>query len=71
MRKKYAVDIVQEGAIGTLFLGSSYLSEKRIEEVLNNYADQGWFMEFMVIERRRMLLFWERETAIITFSKEY
>jgi hypothetical protein len=37
---------------------------------MNQYGADGWNMDFMVIEKHRMLLFWQREAAIITFSKE-
>ena len=53
-----------------MFLGASKLPIKKMEEVMNKYGSDGWNMDFMVIEKHRMLLFWEREAAIITFSKE-
>ena len=40
-----------------------------MEKVMNQYGYQGWDVSFMLIEKKGFLLFWERETAIITFSK--
>ena len=69
-RKQYKVEVVKEGALGTLFLGASKMPIRKMEEVMNQYGADGWNMDFMVIEKHRMLLFWQREAAIITFSKE-
>jgi len=40
---------------------------RRITAVLRA---EGWNMDFMVIEHKRFLLFWERESAILTFSRK-
>ncbi len=69
MTKEFKVEVITEGALGTLFLGASKLPVKRMEEVMNAYGSQGWDVAFMLVERKRMLLFWEREAAIITFSR--
>ncbi len=52
-----------------MLLGSSKLPVKKMEKVMNQYGYQGWDVSFMLIEKKGFLLFWERETAIITFSK--
>lgn len=70
MKKEYKVVTVNEGAVGTLLLGASVIPEKKVEEVLNQYGTEGWLLDFMVIEKRRMLLFWQRETVIITLSRQ-
>ena len=67
--KKFKIEVVKEGALGTLFVGASKLPIKKMEEILNRYGADGWDMDFMVIEQHRMFLFWKREAAIITFSK--
>lgn len=69
-KKEYKVLVVKEGAVGTLFLGASKLPIKKIEETLNMYGREGWGLDFMVIEQHRMFLFWQREAAIITLSRE-
>ena len=70
MKKQYNVGVVEEGVLGTLFLGSSKLPIKKIEEVMNEYGKDGWDVSFQVIEKSRMWLFWEREALIITFVKD-
>ena len=66
---EYKIEVVAEGALGTLFLGASKLPVRKIEEVLNRYGADGWEMKFMVIEQHRYLLFWTREAAVITLSR--
>lgn len=71
MPKQYKVEIIEEGALGTIFLGSSKLPLEKMEKVMNKYGEDGWRVCFEVIEKKRFLLFWERESAIITFEYEY
>ncbi|HIJ78298.1 MAG: DUF4177 domain-containing protein [Desulfobulbaceae bacterium] len=70
MTKEYKIEVVVEGALGTLFLGASKLPINKMEEVMNQYGAKGWSLEFMVVEQKRFMLFWQREAAIITFSRE-
>lgn len=67
---EYKVEILAEGLLGTMFLGSSKMPQKKIEDALNRHGQHGWKMTFMVIEQRRMLLFWHREAIVITFSRK-
>jgi hypothetical protein len=67
--KEYKVIAVAEGAIGTLFLGASGFPLRELEETLNEQADKGWQLVFQVVEKRRFLLFWTRETVIITLGR--
>ena len=69
MTKQFKVEVVTEGLLGSLFLGASKLPVEKMEEVMNQYGRQGWDVTFMLIEKKRMLLFWEREAAIITFAR--
>ena len=69
MAKEYKIEVVVEGALGTLFLGASKLPVAKMEEVMNRYGAQGWELEFMVVEQKRLMLFWQREAAVITFSR--
>jgi hypothetical protein len=69
MAKEYKVEIVEEGIVGTLLLGASTLPVQRMEEIMNRYGRDGWNMDFMVVEHRRLFLFWSREAAVITFSR--
>lgn len=70
VKKQYKVEVVKEGAIGTLLTAGSKIPVKQMEEAMNKNAEEGWNMDFMVIEKRRLFLFWTREAAVITFSKE-
>ena len=70
MKKEYKVEVVKEGALGTIFLGSSKMPLKKMEEVMNKYGEDGWDVEFQLVEKRRLLFFWSREATIITFSRE-
>ena len=69
MKKEFKVEIIKEGALGTIFLGSSKLPLKKMESVMNQYGEQSWDVSFQLIERYRMLFFWSREAVIITFSR--
>ena len=69
MQKEFKIEVVTEGAIGTLLLGASKLPVQRMEEVMNRHGAEGWDIAFMLIESKRFLLFWQREAAIITFSR--
>jgi len=69
MKKEYKIEIIKEGALGTIFLGSSKLPLKKMEEVLNKHGEEGWDISFQLIEKHRMLFFWSREAVIITFSR--
>tara|TARA_B110000046_G_scaffold165255_1_gene181417 strand:+ start:4534 stop:4833 length:300 start_codon:yes stop_codon:yes gene_type:complete len=69
MKKEYKVEIIKEGALGTLLFGSSKLPLKKMIEVMNKYGEEGWDISFQLIEKHRLLLFWSREAVIITFSR--
>jgi len=68
-RKEYKVEVISEGALGTILAGASMLPVAKMEETLNEFGREGWDLEFMVIENRRMAFFWNRESAVITFSR--
>ena len=70
MKKEFKVEIIKEGALGTIFFGSSKLPLKKMESVMNQHGEQGWDVSFQLIERHRMLFFWSREAVIITFSRD-
>ena len=67
--KEYKVIEVSEGALGTIFLGASGMPIKQMEISLNKEATDGWQMVFQVIEKKRLWLFWSRETVIMTLGR--
>ncbi len=67
--KQYKVVEIHEGVLGTLLLGSSKLPVKEIEKEINKYAADGWNVVFQVIESKRVFLFWQRESMILTLGK--
>lgn len=69
MFKEYKVEVVAEGALGTIFLGASGLPIKRLETILNREAKSGWQLVFQVIEQKRFMIFWSRETVLVTFGR--
>ena len=68
--REYKVIHVMEGGLGTVLLGSSGLPLEKLEVTLNREAADGWQVVFQVIENRRFLLFWNRETVIVTLGTE-
>ena len=68
--RQYKVVRIDEGLLGTLFLGSSKIPIEKVEKVLNEYAMQGWQLVFQIIEKKRTWLFWQRESLIITLGRE-
>ena len=44
-------------------------TSSKMEEVMNKYGEDGWDVEFQLVEKRRLLFLWSREAAIITFSR--
>jgi len=70
IRREFKVEVVAEGALGTLVLGASKLPISKMEAVMNRYGSEGWDVAFMLVERKRYMAFWEREAAVITFSRE-
>ena len=69
MKKEYKVEIIKEGALWSILFGQGKLQSKKMERVMNDYGEKGWDVSFQLIERRRLLFFWSREAAIITFTR--
>lgn len=67
--REYKVMVVTEGALGTIFLGASGMPIKKMEDTLNEEAEDGWQLVFQVLESRRFWLFWSRETVILTLGR--
>ena len=67
--KEYKVIEVMEGGCGTLLVGSSKIPVQKMEAALNQAVAEGWQVVFQVIEAKRFLLFWTRESIIITLGR--
>ncbi len=67
--REYKVIHVVEGGLGTIFLGSSGLPIQLLEATLNKEAASGWQVVFQVIEKKRFLLFWQRDAILITLGR--
>ena len=66
---QYKVIEVSEGGCSTLIFGGAKLPLGKIEDKLNQHASEGWNIVFQVVEQKRFLLIWKRESMVITFGK--
>lgn len=66
---QYKVIHIAEGGCGTILLGASGIPVKKMEIELNRHGAEGWQVVFMVIEKKRFMLFWTREAIIVTLGK--
>ena len=67
---EYKVIIYQEGLLGSLFLGESKVNPIRFTDFLNLHAAEGWRVQTMEKDIRRLLLFWKREAYIVILARE-
>jgi len=67
---EYKVIIYQEGMLGSLLLGGSKVDPVRFTDFLNQNAAQGWRVQTMEKDIRRMLLFWKREAYVVILGRE-
>ena len=67
--KEYKVVYVAEGGFGTIVLGASGIPIKKLEQVLNREAADGWTLVFQFVEQKRFMLFWKREAVILTLGR--
>ena len=67
--REYKVHLVTESSLGTILLGASALPLDELQSVLNREALDGWQFVFMVVERRRHALFWQRDAVILTLGR--
>lgn len=66
---EYKVVIYQEGMLGSLLLGGSKVDPIRFSEFLNIQAQQGWRVQTMEKDIRRMLLFFKREAYVVVMGR--
>tara|TARA_B100000767_G_scaffold225960_1_gene215458 strand:- start:800 stop:1009 length:210 start_codon:yes stop_codon:yes gene_type:complete len=67
---EYKVVIYQEGMLGSLLLGGSKVDPVRFGDFLNVQAEQGWRVQTMEKDIRRMLLFFKREAYVVVMGRE-
>lgn len=67
---EYKVIIYQEGMLGSLLLGGSKVDPVRFSEFLNIQAQEGWRVQTMEKDIRRMLLFFKREAYVVVMGRE-
>lgn len=67
---EYKVVIYQEGMLGSLLLGASKVNPVKFTEFLNRHAAEGWRVQTMEKDQRRMLLFWSREAYVVILGRE-
>lgn len=66
---EYKVIRVSESGLATIVLGASALPLRKLEKELNHYAKDGWQVVFQTIEHQRFLLFWVRESMVVTLGR--
>lgn len=67
---EYKVVIYRENLLGSLFLAGSKVDPVKFSEFLNKAGDQGWEVVTMEREKRRMLLFFNREAFLVILKRE-
>lgn len=67
--RQYKVITVTESGCSTILLGAASLPTDIMEQKLNQEVANGWQVVFMIVERRRYLLFWTREAVVITLGR--
>lgn len=66
---EYKVIEIAEGGCSTLLFGSAPIPTDKLQMEFNRQVKDGWQVVFQLVERRRFLLFWSRESVIVTFGK--
>lgn len=67
---EYKVVEVMEGGCGTVLFGSSKIPRAKLEDTMNREASEGWEVVFQIVEARRFLLLWTRESVILTLGRK-
>lgn len=65
----YEIDRLSEGTLSTLLFGRASINTTRLQDLVNKRSALGYRMVFQVLEQRRTLLFFRRESIILTFEK--
>lgn len=66
---EYKIVRISESGCGAILFGSAPLPVTKIEKVLNEEVKAGWQVVFQIIETKRTLLFWTRESMLLTLGR--
>lgn len=66
---EYKVIRVSESGCSAILLGASVVPIDIMEAKLNILAKHGWQVICQVVEKQRCLLFWQRESVIVTLGR--
>ncbi|GEM_PF-3036377 len=61
---------VEEGFLGTMLLGASYIREEKCDEATNQMAAMGYELVHFIVEKRRKYLFWQVDSLLMAFRKK-
>ena len=67
---EYKVVIYQEGMLGSLIFGGSKVNPIKFSQFLNGNSSDGWRVQTMEKDIRRMLLLWKREAYVVVLGRE-
>lgn len=67
--RQYKVVRFNESGCATILLGASMLPIDVMESKLNMLAKQGWQVICQVVGKQRFLLFWQRESIVVTLGR--
>lgn len=66
---EYKIVRVNDSGCSTFFFGGANIPEVKLQQVLNEEAKNGWTMVFQVTEKARFLLFFSRDSVLVTFAR--
>lgn len=66
---EYKVIRVSEGGCSTLLFGHATIPEQKLSSALNSESKLGWQVVFQVVEQTRFLIFWRRESVLVTLGR--
>ncbi|SDR76062.1 protein of unknown function [Halopseudomonas litoralis] len=68
-RFQAAEQTLHGGIVGSLLLGGSKVNPLKFTDFLNKNSSEGWRVQTMEKDIRRMLLFWKREAYVVILGR--
>ena len=68
--KEYKIVVYTEGLFSSLLFGDAKLDPEGYTAFINDYAAQGWRVVTLEREKRRLLLFWNREAFVTLLERD-